>query len=231
MSKRAVILAGGKGTRLRPYTISIPKPLVPLGDKPILEVLILKLKANGFNHITISVNYMAEMIKAYFGNGERLGVKIDYSLETIELSTIGPLTLIQDLPDNFLLINGDVLTDLDFNKFYLNHKENNNIFTIAAHKRLEKIDYGVLKSNNGVLVGFEEKPTYDFLVSMGVYMLNKKVLNFIPKNKFFGFDHLMLAMISLNMNPNIHEHNGYWLDIGRPSDYEKAILDASNNLI
>jgi NDP-sugar pyrophosphorylase family protein len=231
MNKRAVILAGGKGTRLRPYTISIPKPLVPLGDKPILEVLILKLKANGFNHITISVNYMAEMIKAYFGNGERLGVKIDYSLETIELSTIGPLTLIKDLPNDFLLINGDVLTDLDFNKFYLNHKENNNIFTISAHKRLEKIDYGVLKSNNDILVGFEEKPTYDFLVSMGVYMLNKKVLDFIPKNKYFGFDHLMLSMISLNINPKIHEHTGYWLDIGRPSDYEKALLDVSNNLI
>ena len=133
MSKRAVILAGGKGTRLRPYTISIPKPLVPLGDKPILEVLILKLKTCGFNHITISVNYMAEMIKAYFGNGDRLGVNIDYSLETMELSTIGPLTLIQDLPDDFLLINGDVLTDLDLNEFYLNHKQNNNVFTISAH--------------------------------------------------------------------------------------------------
>ena len=231
MSKRAVILAGGKGTRLRPYTISIPKPLVPIGDKPILELLILKLKKSGFTRITISVNYMAEMIKAYFGNGERLDINIDYSFETIELSTIGPLTLIHDLPDDFLLINGDVLTDLDLNLFYSNHKENNNIFTISAHKRVEKIDYGVLKSNNGVLVGFEEKPSYDFLVSMGVYMLNKKVLNFIPKHTFFGFDHLMHALIQLNINPSVYEHNGYWLDIGRPSDYEKALLDASNNVI
>lgn len=222
--RRAIILAGGKGTRLRPYTITLPKPLVPLGDKPILESIIQQLKAHGFTHVTIAVNHMAEIIKAFFGDGSKWGIKIDYTIESKALSTMGPLTLVQDLPDNFLVMNGDVLTDLNFTEFYENHVKNNSIFTIASHRRIEKIDYGLLHHDeNKMLTKFEEKPNYDFLVSMGVYLVNKSVMEYIPEDTFFGFDHLMYKLLEVNKPATVFEFGGFWLDIGRPSDYEQAI--------
>ena len=230
MSKRAIILAGGKGTRLKPYTISLPKPLVPVGEMPILEIIIRQLKKNGFNHITLTVNHLAEIIKAFFGDGSKWDIQIDYTLELKPLSTMGPLSLISDLPEDFLVMNGDVLTDLDFNAFYQNHIVENNNFTIASYKRIEKIDYGVLESNGqNKLVKFDEKPEYEFLVSMGIYMVNKKVVDCIPKNMFFGFDHLMKVLIERKEYPTIFKHTGYWLDIGRPDDYERAIFDSDNS--
>lgn len=223
MNKRAVILAGGKGTRLKPYTISMPKPLVPLKDKPILELIISQLKKAGFTHITLTVNHMADIIKAYFGDGSKWGVKIDYTLEDKPLSTMGPLTLINDLPDNFLVMNGDVLTDLNYKTFFEWHVSQTSLFTISSHKRSEMIDFGVLhKNDKNELVRFEEKPTFNFLVSMGVYMLNKKVIEYIPEDTFFGFDHMMHKLIENDKLPNIYEYDGYWLDIGRPDDYEMA---------
>lgn len=224
MGKRAIILAGGKGTRLKPYTISLPKPLVPIGDKPILEIILCQLKKHGFDHITITVNHMADIIQAFFGDGSKWGIKIDYSLEGKALSTMGPLTLINDLPDDFLVMNGDVLTDLNFEKFYKDHIKSGSNFTIGSYKRIDKVEYGVLYSNEkSQLIGFEEKPSKDYLVSMGVYMMNKKNIDYIPKDTFFGFDHLMKVLIEKNILPFIHEFHGYWLDIGRPSDYEKAL--------
>jgi len=232
MNKRAIILAGGMGTRLRPYTITLPKPLVPVGDKPILELIITQLKSHGFNHITITVNHMADIIKAFFGDGSKWGIKIDYTQETKALSTMGPLTLIDNLPDHFLVMNGDVLTDIDFSAFYNEHVANNSLFTIGSFRRSEKIDYGLLHQNdNGELIQFEEKPTYDFLVSMGVYMVNNKCLNYIPQDTFFGFDHLMYKLLEEKKFPKIYEFNGYWLDIGRPSDYEIAINKITNGEI
>jgi NDP-sugar pyrophosphorylase family protein len=229
MEKRAIILAGGKGTRLKPYTVTLPKPLVPLGDKPILELIITQLKKCGFTHITLTVNHMAEIIKAFFGDGSKWGIKIDYTFETKALSTMGPLTLVYDLPDNFLIMNGDVLTDLDYGMFYESHIDSNSIFTIGSYRRSEMIDYGLLHQNeNNELIKFEEKPKYNFLVSMGVYMANKEILNYIPNDTFFGFDHLMYKLIEVNRLPKIHEFNGYWLDIGRPSDYEIAVNKIEN---
>lgn len=226
--KRAIILAGGKGTRLKPYTVSLPKPLVPVGDEPILEIIIKQLKKFGFTHITITVNHMADIIQAFFGDGSKWDIKIDYSLEGMALSTMGPLTLIKDLPDNFLVMNGDVLTDLDFNLFYQDHVISGNNFTIAAHRRSDRVEYGVLiKNDQSLLVDFQEKPVNDYLVSMGVYMVNKKNLDYIPENTFFGFDHLMNALLKDKNYPFIKEYSGYWLDIGRPSDYEKAVEEIS----
>jgi NDP-sugar pyrophosphorylase family protein len=221
--KRAIILAGGKGTRLRPYTMTLPKPLVPLGDKPILERIIEQLKAHGFTHVTITVNHMAEIIKAFFGDGSKWDITIDYTMESKALSTMGPLTLVQELPENFLVMNGDVLTDLNFSEFYSNHVSKNSIFTIAAHRRSEMIDYGLLHHDEkNMLTSFEEKPSYNFLVSMGVYMVNKRVMEYIPENTFFGFDHLMYKLLSEHKPASVFEFNGFWLDIGRPSDYELA---------
>lgn len=224
MSKRAVILAGGKGTRLRPYTVVLPKPLMPVGEYPILEVIIRQLTQFGFNHITITVNHQADLIKSFFGDGKKWNINIDYSLEDKPLSTMGPLSLIQDLPENFLVMNGDILTDLDYGLFYDNHVKNKSLFTISASRREQVNLYGVLEQNTkGELINFIEKPKHSFLVSMGIYMLNKEVLSFIPKNESFGFDTLMLKFLELKKAVQIKEFNGHWLDIGRPDDYMQAI--------
>jgi NDP-mannose synthase len=226
VSKRAIILAGGKGTRLRPYTISLPKPLVPVGEYPILEIILRQLKQFGFTHVTLTVNHFAELIKAYCGDGSKWGIQVDYSLEEQPLSTMGPLSLIEDLPENFLVMNGDIITDLDYNAFYEQHVAGRKNFSISAYRRLNKIDYGVLSRNElNQLVKFEEKPVLPYLVSMGIYMVNRSCLDYIPKNTFFGFDHLMNLLIEKEEYPNIVEHSGYWLDIGRPDDFEQAILD------
>lgn len=224
MSKRAIILAGGKGTRLRPYTVVLPKPLMPLGEFPILEIIIKQLTHHGFDHITMAVNHQADIIKAFFGNGEKWNIKIDYSLEDKPLSTMGPLKLIKDLPDNFLIMNGDILTDIDYGKFYNDHCSQGNIFTISSAKRVQISEYGVLiKDENQKLIDFKEKPKENFLVSMGIYMAGKGILDIIPSDQAYGFDHLMLELIKQKRYASIVEHNGYWLDIGRPDDYEQAI--------
>lgn len=221
--KRAVLLAGGKGTRLRPYTLTMPKPLVPIGDMPIIEIIIRQLVKFGFEHITITVNHMADMIKEFCGDGSKWGIKIDYSLETKPLSTMGPLKLIPDLPENFLVMNGDVLTDIDFSEFYIEHVNKESIFTISAYERDHKVDYGVLESNEeNKLVAFKEKPILHYNVSMGVYMVNRKCLDIIPEDTFYGFDHLMLDLIKNNTPAIVRPYKGYWLDIGRPDDYEQA---------
>jgi NDP-sugar pyrophosphorylase family protein len=224
MSKRAVILAGGKGSRLRPYTVVLPKPLMPIGDYPILEVIIKQLKYYGFDHITLAVNHQADLLKSYFSSGEKWSVKIDYSLETTPLGTMAPLKMIHDLPDNFLVMNGDVLTDLNFNSFYEKHSNSNALFTISSKERVNLIDFGVLEMNDeNTLTGFIEKPNNAYRVSMGVYALNKKVMDFIPGDQYFGFDSLMYKLLEAKETVKIHSHPGYWLDIGRPDDYMEAI--------
>ncbi len=230
MSKRAIILAGGKGTRLRPYTIVLPKPLVPLGDYPILEIIVRQLVDAGFDHITMTVNHQADMIKAFFGDGSKWNVKIDYSLEDKPLSTMGPLSLIDDLPDNFLVMNGDILTDLKFAAFHDEHVKSNSIFTISSYVREHVNLYGVLEvSDQKRLTDFHEKPVTRFEVSMGIYMLNKEVLNYIPHNEPYGFDTLMLDLIKAEKNATVNCFDGYWLDIGRPDDYIEATEQFESN--
>lgn len=227
--KCAVILAGGKGTRLRPYTIAMPKPLVPVGDYPILEIIIRQLAQNGFGKIIITVNHQAELIKAYFGDGSRWNIEIIYSMENKPLGTMGPLKNIIDLPDDFIVMNGDVLTDLNYGSFLDKHINENRIFTISGFSRQHKVDYGVLHlDNNKELIGFEEKPKLNYIVSMGVYAVSKKVLSYIPVNEFYGFDILMKDLMLDKQKVKVDVYNGYWLDIGRPSDYEKAIEDFSS---
>lgn len=221
---RAIILAGGKGTRLQPYTTLIPKPLVPIGDKySILEIVIMQLVNNGFTHITLAVNHFCKLIMAYFGDGQTLGAHIDYSLEEHELGTIGPLSIIQDLPENFLVMNGDILSDFNYKLFYDEHVKNKRQISVATYKRQQKIDFGVVKYNDeNILTGFEEKPSLNLDVSMGIYCINKSVIANITKNKPYGFDNLMINSLLNNQTVNIYPFSGYWLDIGRPDDYKMA---------
>ena len=223
--KYAVILAGGRGTRLRPYTLTLPKPLVPLVDTPIVEIVIRKLANAGYDVVTLAINHMGELIQAYFGNGERWGLTAQYSLEDEPLGTIAPLRLINDLPENFLVINADVLSDLDLSKFLSDHIENDAIFTIAATSREQVLDYGVLGIDGQRLVSFREKPKLSQLVSMGIYAVNRRVLQYIPPKGPFGFDELMLKLIATDQPVNVVQHTGYWLDIGRPEDYERATIE------
>ena len=224
---KAIILAGGKGTRLRPYTTVIPKPLVPIGEKPILEILVEQLRKSGVEEIILCVNHLAELIMAFFGDGKKYGIKIRYSLEEKSLSTVAPIKLVSDLPEHFLVMNGDLLTDLKFENLFDYHRKKSALLTVATYKRNVKIDFGVIDvdKQDFKAIGFKEKPVYDFDVSMGVYVFDKKILSMVPENQAFGFDNLMIAMLNANERINIYQYNGYWLDIGRPEDYEKAQED------
>ncbi|MEF8722500.1 MAG: sugar phosphate nucleotidyltransferase [Candidatus Accumulibacter delftensis] len=221
---RAVILAGGKGVRLRPYTTLIPKPMVPLGGKiSILEVILQQLKQSGFSHVTLAVNHLSNLIMAYFGDGSRWGLKLDYSVEDEPLSTIGPLTLIDDLPDNFLVMNGDILCDLDYRTFFDAHVAARADVSVSVYKRETEVDFGVLKYDQDmVLQEFQEKPRIMFDVSMGIYCLAKRVVEKLPRGCAYGFDNLMIDGIRQKSNIRISPFDGYWLDIGRADDYEYA---------
>ncbi len=223
-TRRAVILAGGRGTRLRPYTVVLPKPLMPIGDFPILEVIVRQLARAGFDRITLAVNHQADLINAFFGDGSKWNLRIDYSLEQSPLGTMGPLQLISDLPDDFLVMNGDILTDLDFGAFHDGHVAEQRLFTISSQVRQQMVDYGVLEVDaSSSLVGFREKPKSEYLVSMGVYMLSRRVLEHIPVGRAYGFDNLMLDLMRAGKSVRAQRFEGYWLDIGRPDDYMQAI--------
>ncbi len=224
MSRRAVILAGGKGTRLRPYTTVLPKPLMPIGDYPILEVVVRQLVRHGFDRITMAVNQQAELIRAFCGDGSKWKTTIDYSLEPSPLGTMGPLRLIPDLPKNFLVMNGDILTDLDYAAFHDEHVTAGALFTISSHRRRQDIDYGVLVTNDaGRLTGFQEKPTNEYEVSMGVYMVSRRAVDFIAEGRPYGFDALMLDFLEAKEHVAVRRFEGYWLDIGRPDDCARAV--------
>ena len=224
MTRRAIILAGGKGTRLRPYTVVLPKPLMPIGDYPILEVVIRQLANHAFDHVTMAVNHQAELIKAFFGDGSKWHLRIDYSLEDEPLGTMGPLRLIRDLPDHFLVMNGDVLTDLNFADFHAEHTGANRLFTISSHQREQIVDYGVLMANaDGTLQSFREKPVTGYEVSMGIYMVSRDILAYVPPQGPFGFDDLMRDLLKARKSVHVRKFNGYWLYIGRTDDYMQAI--------
>lgn len=224
INMKAIILAGGKGTRLGRVTKIIPKPLVPVGDKPILERLFDNLRQNGVVDITLCVNYLSDLIESYFGDGTKFGIKLDYSKEDKELSTIGPLKLIKNLPDDFLVINGDTLTDLNFAELFDYHKRIGAIATIATHKKVVNIDLGVLEVDLETrrILDFDEKPDIYFEVSTGIYVFNRKILDYVPDGEFFGFDDLMYELLEKNEKVCSYHHSGLWLDIGRKDDYEEA---------
>lgn len=222
----AVVLAGGQGSRLKPLTTDMPKPLVPVGGKPIIELLLTRLARCGVDRAHLAVNHLSHLIKDAVGDGSQFGLRVSYSEETEPLSTVAPLKLIADLPENFLVVNGDILTDLDFAELCRIHLAKGSLVTVAVHERENFVDYGVLEADEtGRLVGFKEKPTYRLTVSMGVYVFSKKVLDYVPDRVAFGFDQLMHLMLEKNLPVSVHCYPGYWLDIGRLEDYERAQED------
>lgn len=224
---RAVIMAGGKGRRLYPYTMVLPKPLVPLGDLSILEVVVRQLAAQGFNRITIAVGYHADLIMAVMRDGSKWGIEIDYVIEKEPLKTIGPLTLIDGLDEPFLVMNGDLLTDLHYGELFDYHRANGAVATVATCKRHFSISLGVLhlndKQSNPAIVGFHEKPEYDFHVSMGVYIFEPRIFDYIPKAEPFGFDDLMHKLLAEKTPISAYEFSGHWLDMGTHEDLDQAI--------
>ncbi len=223
---RAIILAGGKGTRLLPYTTVIPKPLMPVGERPILEVIIRQLKHNGFSQVTMAVGYLAELVEAYFRDGKKYGVEIDYSREDKPLGTIGALSLIDGLDKTFLVMNGDVLTNLDYDQLVTFHNENNAVATIATYNKEVKIDLGVLEMDESFeLKNYLEKPTLRYHVSMGIYVFEPEILELIEPNGYLDFPDLVLSLIKAGKKVFAFPFDGYWLDIGRHEDYELAQED------
>lgn len=222
---KAVILAGGKGTRLRPYTKIFPKPLVPIDDKPVLEIIINQLAKNGFKEIIMAVGHLAELIQAFFGDGSKFGVKIKYSREDEPLGTAGPLLKVQeDLGETFLMMNGDVLTNLNIKELINYHKTQNAMATIALNGREVKIDYGVVETDEeSTINNWLEKPTIDYQVSMGIYILEPEALNYIPADQAFDLPDLIRKLIQEHKTVKGFLFNGFWLDLGRPEDYERAL--------
>ncbi|MEU4492316.1 sugar phosphate nucleotidyltransferase [Streptomyces sp. NBC_00210] len=220
----AVILAGGKGVRLRPYTTALPKPLVPIGDQhAILEIVLRQLATAGFTSATIAIGHLGHIIRAYVGNGSQWGLRVGYSTEESPLGTMGPLlTLLDRLPENFLVMNGDILTDLDYGDVVRQHSASGAPLTVATYARKVSIDFGVLTTESGRVVGFAEKPSMDYRVSMGVYGLSRDTLAGYTPGLPLGFDELMLDLLRSQNPPHTYEFDGYWLDIGRPDDYDRA---------
>ncbi len=222
--RHAVILAGGKGTRLRPYTTSLPKPLVPIGDDlAILEIVLRQLSRAGFRRVTLAIGHMGELIRAYVGDGAQWGLECDYALEEKPLGTMGPVVSILDrLPEHFLVMNGDILTDLSYASLLDSHGSSGAPITIATYHRQLNVDFGVLEVEGAKVVGFREKPTLDYWVSMGVYALSRSTLESYPAGEPLGFDRLVLDLLASGRNPASYAFHGYWLDIGRPEDYDRA---------
>jgi len=226
---KAIILAGGKGTRLAPYTTVLPKPLMPVGDMSILEVVLRQLCYYGFKDVTLAVGYLSELIMAYCGDGSKFGLTISYSKEEVPLGTAGPIGLIKGLNEPFLVMNGDLLTTIDFSDLWDNHKKRGAIASLASYRREIKIDLGVVNHENNWVTDYVEKPTYHFSVSTGIYIFEPEILKYIPPQTHLDLPELILKLISNNKKVNVFPFDGYWLDIGRHDDYETAMQQFSDN--
>ncbi len=220
---KAVILAGGKGRRLEPYSTVVPKPLMPVGDMPIMEIILSKLVKSGFSEIYVACGHLAGLIKSYFNDGKKWGAKVEYSVEDRELGTVGPLKLLRDkLDESFLVVNGDTLTDLDFSKIYRFHLVQGSPLTIGVVRRTIPIDFGVVKFSGERLQSYDEKPVIEYFVSMGVYVFNPYILRRIEENVKYDFPDLVRDLLKDNLEIAIYKHDGFWLDLGRKEDFSIA---------
>jgi NDP-sugar pyrophosphorylase family protein len=219
---RAVVLAGGKGTRLYPYSTIVPKPLMPVGEKAILELLIQQLESFGVTRITISLGHLAHLIRAVLDNGTRFKALIDYSVEDSPLGTSGPLSLIPDLDDTFLVTNGDILSNIGLDKLVAYHRESGAVVTIATHRRQMQIDYGVIHSSSQRVVKYDEKPTIDYEVSMGIYICEPHILDFIPPSTYLDFPDLVHKLLKSGEPVATYPFDGIWYDLGRVDDFQNV---------
>lgn len=220
---KAVIQCGGKGTRLRPYTTVLPKPLMPLGTKPVLEQLIKWLRRNGVRDIYITTGYLGHLIRSYCGNGSQWDVNLEYTSEPEPLGTMGPLSLLRDkLDGTFLVLNGDVVTDLSLNALIAHHRQHGAGLTVATSMRTVRVDFGVIEECDLSVTRFKEKPNLSHLVSMGIYCMEPDLLSHIPNGIPFGFDDLMFRMLERGQPIKTFLHSGFWLDVGRVEDFQKA---------
>lgn len=218
-----VVLAGGKGTRLAPYTTVLPKPLMPVGDMPVLEILLRRLAAADLRTVHLAVGHLAELIEAYFGDGSRFGVDLRYVREHEPLGTAGPLAAIETESERVLVTNGDLLTALDFRELLSAHEASGAPATVAVHSRDVPIDFGVAQLDGGRIVGFDEKPTLTYHVSMGVYVFERAVVQLVPAGERFDFPDLLQVLFDRGLAVNAHVSAAFWLDIGRHDDYELAV--------
>ncbi len=221
----AVILAGGLGTRLHPYTMNIPKPLLPLGDTPILEVVLRQLASCGFERVVLTLGHLPQLVQALLGDGEHLGLRIEYRLEREPLGTAGSLRLVDDLDDTFLVMNGDLLTTVDYAEVLRGQQSGDSAATVVLARREVHIDYGVVHTTaGGDLERYEEKPTLDYFVSTGIYALDRSAVDLVPDGRYDMPD-LMTALTAAGRRVRCLESDAYWQDIGRFDDYQKASAD------
>lgn len=218
---RAVILAGGRGTRLAPYTQVIPKPLLPLGDRPILDLVLRQLAGAGFTHVTLTLGYMADYFKVFLAQRPELHrlLKIDFIEEHEPTGTAGSLAAVKGLNEPFLVMNGDIFTDLNYAALVEQHLAREAWLTIATYRKPVKIDLGVIESDSsGQVTDYIEKPTLTYAVSMGIYMYSPDVLGHIPKGKYLDFPTLVLRLRDAGYPVHTFESDCTWLDLGRPED-------------
>lgn len=220
---KAVIQAGGKGTRLMPYTMVLPKPLMPIGNQPVLELLLTWLRRNGTRDAYITTGHLGHLIGTVCGDGSQWDLRLKYTRESQPLGTVGALTLLRDdLDDTFLVLNGDVLTDLNLNAFYAFHRRHGGPLSIAVTRRTSRLDFGIIEEKEGVVTGFREKPVLSHVVSMGIYCMEPEIIDHIPPGIPFGFDDLMYCLLGKGVPVHGFLHDGLWLDIGRKEDCQKA---------
>jgi NDP-mannose synthase len=235
VTRRAVVLAGGRGSRLAPYTAVLPKPLMPVGERAILEIVLRQLCVAGFDDVTLAVGHLSHLIRAVLGDGRSNGTSIRYHEEAEPLGTAGPLATIPDLGQTFLMLNGDVLTTLDFRALVAAHEEAGNALTIATHRRTVMTDYGVLRTDGrrgdtDRVLEYDEKPQLHYTVSMGVYVLEREVLEHVPRGRYYDLPDLVIALLEAGAPVGSYPYDGYWLDIGREDDYRIAQADAERLL-
>ena len=220
---KAVILAGGLGSRLKPFTEVIPKPLLPIGEKAILEIQIERLKSFGFDEIFLATNYKSQYIENFFGDGSRYGVKLVINKEEKPLGTAGPLTLLKSsLTEPFLIMNGDILSLVDFLKFYNFGQEKDSVLSIAIKKEITPFAFGNISFEGDYVSDIEEKPDLVNYILAGIYYMKPDIFNYIPDDQYYGMDHLIKSLLAHKIKIAKYQLTEYWLDIGRPIDYEKA---------
>jgi NDP-sugar pyrophosphorylase family protein len=227
-SERVVLLAGGRGTRLRPFTMLLPKALVPVGEMPILEILVRQLRRGGFTDLVVSVGYLGELIEAYFhgGRSEELGVRLSFVRERAPLGTAGCLRLVPDLAGTFLVVNADLLTTLDFRRFVAHHRASGAVMTIAATERRERLDWGVIETTpEGRLTAYVEKPERAAWISMGIYACEPAVLPYLHGDETVDIPELAARLLADGLVVEVYRSSDYWLDLGNPQDYTRAVED------